>query len=422
MSRPTPDGAHDPPAPRGVRERVRRRAVALIAAVAPPEVLPPASAWTTAWPFPTVILSAFMIAWGAECAQFLVSRGMALAILAWLQALPEFAVEAVIAWRQQIHFMTANFTGSLRLLVGLGWPLIFATAAAGTWKRERRLLRRIHLDEENCVEVVALALPIFYFFFIYFKGTLNLFDAAVLLSLYLLYLWVLQKLPPRELEHVEDLEYIPRKVMMLAAGPRRWAIIGLFVGGGTILFFAAGPFLNSMLRLALALGVSQYLFIQWLAPFLSEFPEKLSAFNWARQRAKAPMALLNMVSANINQWTMLAAMIPVVYSMSVGTPTAIPFDDFQRKEILLTISQSLLGLMLLINMEFNLIEAGGILALWLAQFLVPDLHEEVTFIYFGWVAFELFMTLAVRRRFLALSAFVRLWKLHGARRPARPGS
>jgi cation:H+ antiporter len=177
-----------------------------------------------------------------------------------------------------------------------------------------------------------------------------------------------------------------------------------------------------MLRMALHFGVSQYLFIQWLAPFLSEFPEKLSAFNWARQRGKAPMALLNMVSANINQWTMLAAMIPVVYSMSVGAPSSIPFDDFQRKEILLTIAQSTLGLMLLMNMEFSIIEAAGIFVLWAAQFLVPHLHEEVTVIYFGWVAYELVMTVAVRRRFLALSAFVRIWKRHGARRPSPPGS
>src|SRR5262245_34772080 len=104
--------------------------------------------WNNAWPFPAVIVSAFLISWGAECAQFLVSQGMALAILAWLQALPEFAVEAVIAWSRRIHFMTANFTGSLRLLVGLGWPLIFGVAAFGAWRREHRLLRRIHLDEE----------------------------------------------------------------------------------------------------------------------------------------------------------------------------------------------------------------------------------------------------------------------------------
>src|SRR5262245_58326311 len=51
------------------------------------------------WTFPSVLGSAVLIAWAAEAAQFLVSQGLALAILAWLQTLPEFAVEAVIAWQ-----------------------------------------------------------------------------------------------------------------------------------------------------------------------------------------------------------------------------------------------------------------------------------------------------------------------------------
>src|SRR5882672_9967422 len=181
MSEPT---TH-PPAPGrtsdGARARVRRRAQAFLAALVP-GAAPAGSGgiWGNAWPFPAVVVSAFLISWGAECAQFLVSQGMALAILAWLQAMPEFAVEAVIAWSQQIHFMTANFTGSLRLLVGLGWPLIYFVAALGTWTRERRLLRTIHLEEEHCIEVLALGPPILYFLFIYFKGTLTLVDAGVL--------------------------------------------------------------------------------------------------------------------------------------------------------------------------------------------------------------------------------------------------
>src|SRR5437867_10497678 len=161
MSEPTSPSA----APRVSRVetagRARGRAAAALASIAPGA---PAGGlggfWTNAWPFPAVVFSAFLIAWGAECAQFLVSQGMALAILAWLQALPEFAVEAVIAWSRQVHFMTANFTGSLRLLVGLGWPLIYGVAAFGTWRRERRLLRRIHLDEDPSVEVLALAAPL----------------------------------------------------------------------------------------------------------------------------------------------------------------------------------------------------------------------------------------------------------------------
>ncbi|HEX9427370.1 MAG TPA: hypothetical protein VGA64_06240 [Candidatus Polarisedimenticolia bacterium] len=423
MSEPTPRSAAPVAGSAGTIERVRRRAAAILAAVLPAGAVPPelGGFWTNAWPFPAVVFSAFLIAWGAECAQFLVSQGLALAILAWMQALPEFAVEAVIAWSKQIHFMTANFTGSLRLLVGLGWPLIFGVAAFGHWRRERRLLRRIRLDDEHCVEVLALAPPILYFLVIEAKGTLTLYDAAILGAMYVAYLFVLKMVPPREMEHVEDLEAIPRAVMGLPRVARGFVVIALFVAGGIILYLAAEPFLESMLRFAVYFGVSQYLFIQWVAPFLSEFPEKISALYWARQRGKAPMALMNMVSANINQWTMLAAMIPLVYSFSLGAPSFIPFDDFQKKEILLTVAQSMLGMLLLANMSFHLFEAAGIFCLWGLQFAVPHLHEEVTLLYFAWVAYELFMIVVVRRRLDALVAFGQLWKSHGARRAKHSG-
>src|SRR5437660_3425703 len=116
------------------------------------------------WTFPSILLSAFVIAWAAEAAQFLISQGLALAILAWLQTLPEFAVEAVIAWNagkdpSQTHLAIANFTGSLRLLVGLGWPMIYFVAAVFGWKRHGRFIN-IDLDPEHSVEVFGLFLPI----------------------------------------------------------------------------------------------------------------------------------------------------------------------------------------------------------------------------------------------------------------------
>ena len=70
------------------------------------------------------------------------------------------------------------------------------------------------------------------------------------------------------------------------------------------------------------------------------------------------MALMNMVSSNINQWTVLAAMIPVVYSLSQGHVAAVPFDGMHRHEILLTILQSLLGMVLLLNMRYTRGEAA----------------------------------------------------------------
>src|SRR3954471_21212840 len=127
------------------------------------------SALSAVWTFPSILLSAFVIAWGAEAAQFLISQGLALAILAWLQTMPEFAVEAVIAWNagkdpSQTHLAIANFTGSLRLLVGLGWPLIYFTAAI-----YRRGLVSVQLDREHSVEIFGLLLPILYFIFIWWK-------------------------------------------------------------------------------------------------------------------------------------------------------------------------------------------------------------------------------------------------------------
>jgi len=49
------------------------------------------------WTFPSILFSAIMIAWGAESAQFLVSQGLILAIISWLQTAPEFVVEGIIA-------------------------------------------------------------------------------------------------------------------------------------------------------------------------------------------------------------------------------------------------------------------------------------------------------------------------------------
>src|SRR5690349_4113070 len=146
------------------------------------------SVWSAVWTFPSILLSAFVIAWGAEAAQFLMSQGLALAILAWLQTLPEFAVEAVIAWNagkdpSQTHLAIANFTGSLRLLVGLGWPMIYFVAAAFGWQRQGKF-SPVVLEDEHSVEVFGLLPPILYFIFIWWKGSLTLWDAFPLAFFY----------------------------------------------------------------------------------------------------------------------------------------------------------------------------------------------------------------------------------------------
>jgi cation:H+ antiporter len=349
------------------------------------------SALSALWTFPSILISAFVIAWGAEAAQFLVSQGLALAILAWLQTMPEFAVEAVIAWSagkdiSKTHLVIANFTGSLRLLVGLGWPLVYFVAAAF-----RKKLLAVELDREHSVEVFGLLLPLVYFTFIWWKGTLTIWDSLPLSACYLAYLFVLWKLPPIEEseESLEDIGIIPRRVLMLPPGSRGGAICVLFLAGGALLYFAAHPFLESMLAMAASLGVSTFVFVQWVAPFLSEFPEKLSAFYWARKVSTANVALMNMVSSNINQWSILTAMIPIIFVISSGGMRPIVFDEFQRNEIILTILQSFLGFLLLLNLELRFHEALILFVFWLVQFVVPSWREEMIFVYLAWCVFEL---------------------------------
>jgi len=370
------------------------------------------SALSALWTFPSILLSAFLVAWGAEAAQFLMSQGLALAILAWLQTLPEFAVESVIAWEagkdpQRAHLAIANLTGAIRLLLGLGWPMIYAVYAwYGRHRNER--LPAIRLATEHGTEVVGLIPGLLYFVVILVKGTISWVDAVVLLALYALYLAALLRHPPQSVEHVEDAPAVAQWAYRQPGWRRPAAIIGLFLVGGALLFFTAHPFLESMLAVAGMLGVSQFVLVQWVAPFLSEFPEKLSAFAWARRVSHAPMALMNLVSSNINQWTVLAPMIPLVYGYShwkaTGSWSAFHFDGEQQLEILITLLQSGVAVLVLLSLEFQWFEAAGIFVLWLVQFIVPHWRIEVAWGYGAWIALLVALYVTGRRRPVALRA------------------
>ena len=334
-----------------------------------------------------VIFAAVLLGWAAESAEKFIAPGLALALLALLQTLPEYTIEAVIAWSRNTHLMIANLTGSLRLLLGFGWPMIFIIAAIAHGLRKKKLLRKLELDPHQCLETLFLIPAVAYFTFIWLKGAMSPVDGIILIAMFFTFILVISKAKVGEGEMLED-EDMPRVVRKIVHAPKNiriGAIAGLFVVGGVVIFIIAHPFVESLKTLAVTFGISVFLFIQWVAPFVSEFPEKTTAFIWASKQKKATTGMMNMVSSNLNQWMLLAGSLPLIFSVSAGQYSTIVFDGHQQQEILLTILQTATVLACMWDARITWWEVGLILALWIIGFFVPS--ERGHLIYANLAAF-----------------------------------
>ncbi len=333
--------------------------------------------------FSAVIAASLLISWGAEAAQFMVSQGLAVALIALLQVVPELMVEAVIAWEAgrtgRVALVFANATGSNRLLTGFGWPLIFFIADFFHRRKHGRPLEALRLRPEHVLEVLALLLGGLWYLVIIFTGRLTLVDSVVLGGAFVAYLWALNRLPAENAEEVDELMAPPRLLANLTRWRRPVTVVALFLLGGAVMYAVAEPFLSAMTEVAVAIGVSQFAFVQWVAPFLTEFPEKVTAIYWSRTVKLAPMALLNMVSSTVNQFTALVAMIPIAYSVSAGHVASIPMDALHRTEVFLSFATVLYGAVCLFKLRFTRGNALVMGTLFLIQFVYEGQIDLPTF-------------------------------------------
>jgi cation:H+ antiporter len=136
---------------------------------------------------------------------------------------------------------------------------------------------------------------------------------------------------------------------------------------------------------------------------------------FARTVERAPMALMNMVSSNINQWTLLVAMLPIVYSFSLGHVEPIPLDQEQRIELLMTLGQALVAMMFLLNLSLTWWEAAALLVLFLVPFVHPAAAKIVTIVYFAWAGVELLRIVRTAHMPLAMVRFAETWRAHVSR-------
>ncbi len=338
--------------------------------------------WVAVFSFVSVVGAALLMSWAAESSEVLISQGLAVAIVAILQVLPEFMVEGVIAYNGDASLITANLTGSNRLLMGVGWSFVFFISFIANHKKGG-LSYVVRMRREAIVEVLALLFASGYFVVVLLKGTLSWHDTVFLGPLFLLYMYTLYLLPPEEEETADSLPAITREVTKMDPKWLRIAFITfLFVFSGLVMVFVAEPFFKGMKSVAAVLGISAFLFVQWVAPFLTELPEKISAFYWAAHPRFAHMGLLNLISSKVNQWTLLVAMVPIVFLLSPHGGGVIHLDGHQKEEIMLSMVMSVYGAVTLLKGYFNLENAVLIFGLWLLQFLMPGRFAHVTGPYF----------------------------------------
>jgi cation:H+ antiporter len=325
----------------------------------------------------SVVGAAFLLAWAAEALQMDVSRGLAIAVLALIAVLPEYAVDFSFAYRAGSNpdkfapLALANMTGGNRLLIGVGWPLVVLLAA---W-RIRRSARSgdyagpldtdVHLDRPHAIEITFLALATLYSLTLALKNHITLYDAAILVALYGGYAVRVSRAPAEEPHLVGPSQLLGN----LPTRRRRSAVGALLVYAALVIVLSADPFAVSLVDTGRTLGVSTFLLVQWLAPLASEAPELIVAglFAW---RLNTNGGLGTLVSSKVNQWTLLVGTLPVVFVLAGGALSGLPLDTLQREELFLTAAQSAFAVAVLASRSISVREAFALLGLFLSQFVL----------------------------------------------------
>jgi cation:H+ antiporter len=322
-----------------------------------------------------ILGAAFLLSWAAEIAQLELSQALALAILALIAILPEYAVDLYFAWRAAEdpiygHYAAANMTGANRLLVGLGWPVIVWLY----WARWRH--KKVRLAPADMIAVRFLGVATIYAFVIAAVGEFWWLDTVVLVGLFIWYLVKTGTLGAVEPELVGPALLVSR----LSRGKRIFCNILLFVFSGVVIFIAAEPFAESLIDTGAHFGIDEFLLVQWIAPLASEAPEFIIAAMWTMRR-HATMAMSALISSKVNQWTLLIGTISLVYSISAGAIRPLVLDAQQRHEIFLTAAQSLFAVVMLSDRELSWWQAGLLFVPFAVQLMVPAWRIEVAAVY-----------------------------------------
>jgi cation:H+ antiporter len=317
-----------------------------------------------------VVAASFLLAWAAEAARIDIAGPLAIAILAVIAVLPEYAVDLYFSYTaghnpEYVQYAAANMTGSNRLLLGLGWPVVVITALWVASRRSGRGVRELVLQSGYRMELGFLLIASVVGFVIPLSGEINMVLGFALLGFFVFYMWKASRAEASE----PDLVGAAARIGGLPERGRRLLVIAMFVFAAAVILASAEPFANSLITTGTQLGINKFLLVQWVAPLASEAPEFIVAILFA-VHGKGSDAIGTLISSKVNQWTLLVGSLPLAY-LAGGGGTALPLDPRQIEEFLLTATQALLGVAALLTLRFPRWLAITLLGLFAAQYAVP---------------------------------------------------
>ncbi|WP_457095231.1 sodium:proton exchanger [Mycobacteroides abscessus] len=323
-----------------------------------------------------VVAASFVLAWAAEAAQIDVSGGLAIAVLALIAVLPEYAVDLYYAYvsghvPEYTQYAAANMTGSNRLLMGLGWPVVVLLALAVARKTSGRPVNLLSLEPSNRIELGFLTVAGMVAFVIPASGQIHLALGIALLAWFGFYLFTISRGEAEE----PDLVGTAAAIGMLPKHLRRSTVVTMFVLAASVILLCAEPFANSLVSAGTQLGIDQFLLVQWLAPLASEAPEFIIAAIFAA-RGKGTAAIATLISSKVNQWTLLIGSLPLAH-LAGGGGFSLVLDARQVEETLLTATQTMMGVALILALRFHLATAWALLALFVVQFPITSTHGRL---------------------------------------------
>ena len=361
-----------------------------------------------------IVGAAFVLSWAAEVAQLDISAGLAIALLAFIAVLPEYAVDMVFAWKggnafelygeackapgdmgeSNCSLALANMTGANRLLIGIGWSLVVFIAFFRS-RRRPPVMREVQLDRQHAVEVSFLAIATVYSLTLPLKSSITPIDAVILVGIFVAYTVRISRAPAEEPHLVGP----ARLIGTFTTPNRRLAVASMFVFAATVILLCAEPFAEALVATGEAFGISEFLLVQWLAPLASEAPELLVAGLYA-WRLNTNAGLGTLLSSKVNQWTLLVGTLPIVFSIAAGGLHGLPIDAHQREELLLTAAQSFFALAVVLTLSISIREALLLFGLFWAQFVIGAVVPE------SWTAAER-IGVSIAYLVLGLGIFVR---------------